>query len=95
MAQAVILLNMGWEVGGAKKPSTIISPVTSTKVGISPPKLSEFLSYPYKIEVMITSLKEMLEISNFGHMTVYTIKFESRDKFFLLTLWTEIMTLEP
>ena len=32
---------------------------------------------------MITSLKEMLELPNFGHMTGSTIQFdESRDKLF-------------
>ena len=29
---------------------------------------------------MITSLIEMLELPNFGHMTTSTIYFESRDK---------------
>ena len=32
-----------------------------------------FWSNPYKIEVMITSLLEMLELPNFGHMTTPTI----------------------
>ena len=32
-----------------------------------------FWSNPYKIEVMITSLIEMLELPNFGHMTASTI----------------------
>ena len=31
---------------------------------------------------MITSLIEMLELSNFGHMITSTIQCESRDKFF-------------
>ena len=32
-----------------------------------------FGSNPYKIEVMITSLTEMLELPNFGHMMTSTI----------------------
>ena len=32
-----------------------------------------FWSYPYKVEVMIMSLIEMLELSNFGHMGIFTI----------------------
>ena len=39
---------------------------------------------------MITSLKEMLELANFGYMTTTTI--ESRDKTLLLTPLTEFMT---
>ena len=34
---------------------------------------------------MITSLIEMLELPNFGHMTASTIKFESRDNILLVT----------
>ena len=40
---------------------------------------------------MITSLIEILELLNFGHMTTYTIQFEPREKILLLTSWTEIM----
>ena len=38
-------------------------------------KLLFFQSSPYKIEVMITSFSfiEMLELSNFGHMTASTM----------------------
>ena len=36
-------------------------------------KLLFFLSNPYKIEVVITSLIEMLELPNFGHMIASTI----------------------
>ena len=32
---------------------------------------------------MITSLIEVLELPNFGHMTTSTIKLESRNKFFV------------
>ena len=41
---------------------------------------------------MITSLVEMLELPNFGHMIMSTIQFESREKTFLVTSWTETMT---
>ena len=40
---------------------------------------------------MITSLTEMLELPNFGHMATFTLLFESRDKIVLMTLWAEIM----
>ena len=42
---------------------------------------------------MITSVTEILELPNFGHMTTFTLQFESREKILLVTLWTEIMTL--
>ena len=57
-----------------------------------PSKKWFFWSSPYKIEVVITSLIQMLELSNFGHMTTSTIYIESRDKILLVTSWTEIMT---
>ena len=41
---------------------------------------------------MITSLMEMLELPNFGHMTTSTMQFESREKILLQTSLTEIMT---
>ena len=34
----------------------------------------------------------MLDLPNFGHMATSAISFESRDKMFLLTSWTAIMT---
>ena len=37
----------------------------------------------------------MLELPNFGHMTTFTIWFESRDKILLVASWTEIMTSQP
>ena len=46
-------------------------------------------SKPYKIEVIITSLTEMLELPNFGHMTTFTLQFELRDKIGLVTLWAK------
>ena len=51
-----------------------------------------FLVKSYKIEVMITSLIDMLDLPNFGHMTASTIYFESRDKILLVTSQTEVMT---
>ena len=50
-----------------------------------------FGSKSYEVEVMITSLTEMQELPNFGHMTTYTIKFDSCGKFLLVTSLTEIM----
>ena len=44
---------------------------------------------------MITSLREMLELPSFGHMTVSTICYESLDKILLVRSWTEIMTSQP
>ena len=41
---------------------------------------------------MITSLVEMLELPNVGHMTISTTQFESRDKVLLVTSWAETMT---
>ena len=42
---------------------------------------------------MRTSLIEMQEQSNFGHIKKSTKQFESRDKTLLVTLLTRIMTL--
>ena len=39
---------------------------------------------------MITSLTEVLELSNFGHMAKFT-----RDEILCVTSWTEIMTSWP
>ena len=41
---------------------------------------------------MITSLIQMLQLPNFGHMTTSTIQFESREKILLATSLTEIET---
>ena len=41
---------------------------------------------------MITSLIDMLELPNFGHMTTSTMKFDLHDNFLLVTSWAEIMT---
>ena len=40
----------------------------------------------------MTSLIELLELSNFGHLTTSTIEFESSDKIFLVALWSTILT---
>ena len=48
---------------------------------------------PYKIEVIITSLVEMLELRNFGRMTTSTIQFESFDKILWVMSLTEVMAL--
>ena len=44
---------------------------------------------------MITSIIEMLELSNFDQMTTFTVQIESLDKILLLTSCTEIMTSKP
>ena len=41
---------------------------------------------------MITSVIEMLELPNFGHMTTSTIQFGPRDKILFMTTWTDTMT---
>ena len=61
----------------------------------TPQKKQFFWSDPYKIEVMIISLTEMLELTNFGCRTTSTIWFESLDEIFLATSWTGIMTSKP
>ena len=38
-----------------------------------PSKKGFFWSNPYKIEIMITSFIQMLELANFGHMTTSAI----------------------
>ena len=40
---------------------------------------------------MRNSLKEILELPNFGNITISKIKFESGHQNFLVTSWTEIM----
>ena len=40
---------------------------------------------------MITSLIEILELPNFGHMTTSTIYFGSRDKILQMKSWAEIL----
>ena len=50
---------------------THLNPITWTKTTLQ--KKRFFWSNPYKIEVMITSLLEILELPNFGHMTRFTI----------------------
>ena len=49
----------------------------------TPQKKWFFWSDPYKIDVMITSLIEVLELPNFGPMTTSTMKSQSRDRFLL------------
>ena len=51
-----------------------------------------FWSNPYKIEIIVTSFTEMLELLNVGHMTSPTIQLKSLDKILLVTSWSEIMT---
>ena len=56
----------------------------------TPQKMQFFCSTPYKIEVVITSFIEMLELPSFGHMNTCTIEFESRDKILLMTSWQKL-----
>ena len=62
--------------------------ITSASTKTTPPKSA---SSGHKIEIMIISLKEMLELPNFGHMTTSKIQFESRNKILLVTSWTKII----
>ena len=64
----------------------------STWTKTTPQKKWFFYSDPYKIEVTITSLIEMLELPNFGHMTTPTIQFDSRNKISLVSSYSENMT---
>ena len=48
-----------------------------------------------KIEVVVTSLIEMLQLPNFGHRNTSTIWFESRGKILLVRSSKEIMTSYP
>ena len=54
-------------------------------------KMWFFWSNSYKTEVVITSLIEMLELPNFGHMIASTIWLDSPKKILLVTSWTEVM----
>ena len=61
----------------------------------TPQKKWFFWSNPHKVEAMITSLTEMLELPNFVHMTAFTLWFKSPDKILLVSSTTEIMTSWP
>ena len=56
----------------------------------TPQKKWCFLSSPYKIEIMITSLAEKLP--NFGHMNTHKLWFELLDKILLVMPETKITT---
>ena len=47
---------------------------------------------PYKTEIMITSLIEMLELPKLNLMFTAAVSFSSHDKIWLVKSWTEIMT---
>ena len=47
----------------------------------------------YKIEVIITSLIEMLALPNFDYLTTCPIQFESHDKSLLVKSSAEVMAL--
>ena len=66
----------------------MVIPSSSTKslnLNQDHPLQKLFWSNSYKIDVMITSLIEMLVLLNLGHMTTPTIQFESRDEILLVT----------
>ena len=44
---------------------------------------------------MVTSLIVMLQLPNFGHMTTFIIRFQSRDNSLLVASWIEIMKSQP
>ena len=71
-----------------------LAPVSNywTWTKATPQKKCFFRSNLYKIEAMITSLIQMLQLPNFGHMTTSTLQFESREKILLVTSLTEIET---
>ena len=48
-----------------------------------PQKKWFFWSNPYKIEIIISTLLQMLELPNCGHITTSTTQFESRLKIFV------------
>ena len=63
-----------FRMGGKKAPPTNFSSVTSAIVGISAKNLLTFSFNPYKIEVMLTSLTEMLDrVTKLWSMTTFTL----------------------
>ena len=52
-----------------------------------------FWPNPHNIEFMIISLIAMLELPDFGHVTLSTTQFQSHNKFLLVTSLLEIVTL--
>ena len=68
----------------------------SIKLEPRPPlKKLAFWWNPYKTEIMITSLIEMLELPKLNLMFTAAISFSSHDKIWLVKSWTEIMTSKP
>ena len=74
------------------RPYIVSIPSYRTRTKSIPQKIWFFWSNPCKIEVMITSLIEILELPNFDHVTISTILYEHHHIIFLLTSWIEIMT---
>ena len=52
-----------------------------------------FWPNPHNIEFMIISLIAMLELPDFGHVTLSTTQFQSHNKFLLVTSLLKIMAL--
>ena len=61
----------------------------------TPKKKRLFCSNPYKFEVMITSLIEILDLANCSHIITFIIWFKSRNKNLLVMSLTEIMKSWP
>ena len=78
-----------------KGPYLVSAPNYWTLIKTTPQKKCFFWSNPYKIEVMITSLIKLLELPKFGHITISTIYFESRDKNFVGDAMDLIVTSQP
>ena len=60
-------------------------------------KKSFYCSNPYKFGITIWNyvfLIEILELPNFGHMTISAIQFESHNNFILVRSWIKIMMLK-
>ena len=74
------------------RPYLVPVPNYWTPTNSTPQKHGFFWSNSYKINVMITSLIEMLELPNFDHKTTPTIWFDSRDNIVLVTSQIEVMT---
>ena len=74
------------------RPCLMSTPIYWAWTKTIPQKKQFFWSSPHKIEVIITSLTEKLELPYFAYMTTFPLQFESRNKLGLVKSWTEIMT---
>ena len=72
--------HFAWECN-ISRPYLVLVPIYWTWTKSIPQKKLFFWSNSYKLEFMITSLKEILELPNFGHVNTSRRWFESRNKF--------------